>query len=134
MALAQSAIVVPLFRGRLLMLRRGPTDPWKPGHWNFPGGKVDPGEAPIDAAQRELAEEAGLYVSKCCLKPLMAYTGGPRAIQVYVVDLPIYQAPRSNDGEHDMFHWAPIHELPQPVIPGVDKIYRALCSTGMHCR
>jgi len=36
------------------------TDPWMPGRWCLPGGKMDPGETPRQAAVRELAEEAGI--------------------------------------------------------------------------
>lgn len=46
---------------RLLMLRG--SDPAAPsgGHWwEIPGGGIDPGESSIDAARRELREEAGV--------------------------------------------------------------------------
>ncbi len=45
--------------GEMLLLKR-PEDVHCGGLWSFPGGKVEPGEAPLDAARRELAEETGL--------------------------------------------------------------------------
>lgn len=42
--------------GRLLLARRPPGDHLA-GHWELPGGKVEPGESPEECLQRELAEE-----------------------------------------------------------------------------
>jgi 8-oxo-dGTP diphosphatase len=47
--------------GRILMSRRRPDQPM-PLHWEFPGGKVEPGEAPIAALAREVREELGCEV------------------------------------------------------------------------
>ena len=44
--------------GKLLVTQRRESDSFA-GEWEFPGGKVDPGESPEDAAVREILEEIG---------------------------------------------------------------------------
>lgn len=47
----------------VLLLQRSQTETSFPGYWEFPGGNVEPGETPIEAAHREFAEECGCEVS-----------------------------------------------------------------------
>jgi 8-oxo-dGTP diphosphatase len=48
--------------GRYLLGRR-PAEKRHGGLWEFPGGKLDPGESVLEAARRELAEELALAVA-----------------------------------------------------------------------
>jgi 8-oxo-dGTP diphosphatase len=54
---------------RVLIARRPEGKPLA-GLWEFPGGKVEEGEAPEDTIIRELAEELAVTVTKPCLAPL----------------------------------------------------------------
>ena len=55
--------------GRVLIARRPPGKALA-GLWEFPGGKLDPGERPEAALIRELDEELGIAVKEACLAPL----------------------------------------------------------------
>jgi 8-oxo-dGTP diphosphatase len=54
--------------GRVLVQQRPPAKPMA-GLWEFPGGKIDPGERPEAALVRELHEELGIIVDHSCLAP-----------------------------------------------------------------
>jgi 8-oxo-dGTP diphosphatase len=55
--------------GRVLIAER-PAGKAMAGLWEFPGGKVEPGERPEQSLIRELREELGIVVSEACLAPL----------------------------------------------------------------
>ncbi len=64
-------VAVALMRGDgAVLLQQRPLDKQHGGLWEFPGGKVEAGEAAADAAVRELAEELGIGVAPAALVPV----------------------------------------------------------------
>ena len=55
--------------GRVLLAER-PEGKSMAGLWEFPGGKVEPGERPEQTLIRELNEELDVVVNESCLAPL----------------------------------------------------------------
>ena len=63
-----SAVALVDADGRVLLAQRPVGKPLA-GLWEFPGGKVNPGETPEIALIRELGEELGIDVAASCLAP-----------------------------------------------------------------
>ncbi|MCA3448924.1 MAG: 8-oxo-dGTP diphosphatase MutT [Rhodobacter sp.] len=64
-----SAVALIDADGRVLLAQR-PEGRSMAGLWEFPGGKVEPGETPEAALIRELKEELGIDTWHSCLAPL----------------------------------------------------------------
>ncbi len=79
---------------RVLIAKR-PLGRHMAGLWEFPGGKIEPGERPEDALIRELAEELGIDVTESCLAPL---TFASHAYDDFHLLMPLYVC-RQWDGE-----------------------------------
>ncbi len=50
------------YKGKVLLVKRAPTEKFLPGNYEFPGGKVDFGETVDEALKREFQEETQLVV------------------------------------------------------------------------
>lgn len=66
--LVAAAALVDL-QGRVLVAQR-PEGKSMAGLWEFPGGKVEPGETPEFTLMRELEEELGIETRPCCFHPI----------------------------------------------------------------
>jgi 8-oxo-dGTP diphosphatase len=77
---------------RVLLARRPSGKPLA-GLWEFPGGKVAPGESPEAALCRELHEELGIDVSDSCLAP---FTFASHRYPDFQLLMPLYLCRRWN--------------------------------------
>jgi 8-oxo-dGTP diphosphatase len=72
--------------GRVLLAQR-PEGKSMAGLWEFPGGKVEPGELPEAALIRELAEELSIEVRPKCLAP---FTFASHSYETFHLLMPLY--------------------------------------------
>ena len=72
--------------GRVLLAQR-PEGKHLAGYWEFPGGKLAPGETPEACLVRELREELGVATETACLAPL---TFASHAYERFHLLMPLY--------------------------------------------
>ncbi|MGN6771778.1 MAG: 8-oxo-dGTP diphosphatase MutT [Rhizobiaceae bacterium] len=107
--------------GRVLLSRR-PEGKALAGLWEFPGGKVDPGETPEQALIRELREELGIETKIACLAPL---TFASHTYETFHLLMPLYVCrrfqgtPRPREGQK--LKWVRPRDMRDYPMPPADE-------------
>jgi len=105
-------------RGRVLLARRTEGRDLA-GLWEFPGGKVDPGETPLQALGRELEEELGIHVQAA--EPLIAVPQQYRDKRILLDVYRVRYAGKPHDREQQALAWAPPEKLSTYPMPPADR-------------
>jgi 8-oxo-dGTP diphosphatase len=113
--------------GRVLLAQR-PPGKHLAGAWEFPGGKVEPGEAPLAALARELHEELGVEIDPASVAPLIRvpWAYGERGLLLDAWQVARWRgSPASLDGQ--ALQWrAPVQVDPGRLAPADRAILQAL--------
>ncbi|WP_368185503.1 8-oxo-dGTP diphosphatase MutT [Aestuariibius sp. HNIBRBA575] len=115
-----SAVALIDVDGRVLLGQR-PAGKSMAGLWEFPGGKVEPGESPEQALIRELEEELGIDTWESCLAPL---TFASHAYEDFHLLMPVFACrkwngvPQSREGQ--ALKWVKASELRNYPMPPAD--------------
>lgn len=106
--------------GRVLLAQR-PAGKSLAGLWEFPGGKVEPGETPETALIRELHEELGIETWNSCLAPL---TFASHLYDDFHLLMPLFACRRWNGiaapREGQRLAWVRVGELQNYPMPPAD--------------
>jgi 8-oxo-dGTP diphosphatase len=106
--------------GRVLIAQRPPQKAMA-GLWEFPGGKVEPGERPEETLIRELREELAITVQEACLAP---FTFASHTYPDFQLLMPLYVCRRWEGTvvaqEHSALKWVKPRELAQYPMPPAD--------------
>ena len=120
----QGALILVLNNtGHVRLLQRHPSAKFAPRQWGYPGGKIEEGETPLEAAIRETREETTLVVKN------PRYLGQFSAVEAYLGE--DYTGTVEIDFEHTEWAWVSPQELSQyDLAPNVMEIYEKAVKNG----
>lgn len=104
-------------QGRCLLVRRSAASARFTGCWEWPGGKVDPGEDFMTALHRELAEETGLSIVSRRFVGATSFELPQTNVIVLCMETVLAGGELRLSDEHDAAEWVPFAEFAHRNLP-----------------
>ena len=111
--------------GRVLLAQRPAGKPWE-GYWEFPGGKIEPGEAVEQALARELHEELGIDPDRVYPWVTQEYAYPEKKVRLHFYRVPAWHGQLHGREGQSMSWENPAAVNIGPLLPANDKVLRAL--------
>lgn len=129
----QAAGILFVSNGKCLLIKRSSDSPY-PKEWGLPGGHIEEGETPEQAARREFTEECGLtYTGE--LTPIMHTNDGQVDFTTFLAVVPEQFKPALNH-EHTAYLWVDLDDYPNKTLApvkallSIDKVRDAVISSS----
>ncbi len=90
------------------------------GLWEYPGGKIEPGESPESALARELVEELGIKVTEQSLLSVVSHDYGDKTVELHFYVVTHFEGvPIGQEGQP--VQWCPVLELAERDFPAANQ-------------
>lgn len=112
-----------LKRGHCILLGQRPLGGSQPNVWEFPGGKIEEGETPVQALTRELSEELGIGKVKVGgIKLALTHSIHQKNLVILFYEVSSWEnEPRPI--YHTSLQWVPLEAMFDLDIPEVNRVY-----------
>jgi 8-oxo-dGTP diphosphatase len=107
--------------GSVLLARRSGDDPLS-GCWEFPGGRIEPGETPEACLGRELLEELGIRVRVRRLLDTVCHEYPEKRVELLFIEAD-YDSGDISLGIHDDVAWVAPADLPKYDLAAADDVF-----------
>ncbi len=116
-SLRRIAVAIVVWDDQVLIGRRAETGELD-GYWEFPGGKIEPGESAVQAAERECLEETGIPVRavESIATVRYEYDFGARELSFVRCALVEFDRPPRTP-----YRWVPIDSLHKYAFPPANR-------------
>ena len=109
MSMNEVTAAVIIENGSVLLTRRRSGEHLA-GYWEFPGGKIEPGESPQRCLEREIVEELGIRIKAGGIITESAYTYDHGAIKLVAIESKVLGGTITLS-VHDAYAWVPLDKI-----------------------